>query len=145
MDQRVSIITLGVPDVAAARRFYVDGLGWTPTMDLPEVVFVQVAPSVLLALWGAADLEADAADGTPATPGDASRTPMALAHNVGSDEEVEQTVERVLAAGGTLVRAPKVAIFGGLSAYVADPAGFRWEIAHNPGWAVAPDGTVKIS
>jgi uncharacterized glyoxalase superfamily protein PhnB len=54
-------------------------------------------------------------------------------------------VARVLAAGGTLVRAPKVAIFGGLSAYVADPAGFRWEIAHNPGWAVAPDGTVKIS
>ena len=145
MDQRVSIITLGVPDVAAARRFYVDGLGWTPTLDLPEVVFVQVAAGVLLALWGAADLEADAADGAPAPPGVAARSPMSLAHNVSSDEEVEQAVARVLAAGGTLVRAPKVAIFGGLSAYVADPAGFRWEIAHNPGWSVAPDGTVKIS
>jgi hypothetical protein len=145
MDQHVSIITLGVPDVAAARRFYVEGLGWTPTMDLPEVVFIQVAKGVLLALWGAADLEADAADGEPAKPGDAARSPVALAHNVGSDDEVERIVARVLQAGGTLVRAPKVAIFGGLSAYVADPAGFRWEIAHNPDWSVAPDGTVAIS
>ena len=145
MEPRVSIITLGVPDVAAARRFYVEGLGWTPALDLPEVVFIQLNPGLLLALWAAADLEADAADGTPAPPGDGARSPVSLAHNVDSDAEVERLVELVLAAGGTLVRAPRVAIFGGMSAYVADPAGFRWEVAHNPGWSIAPDGTVSLS
>jgi catechol 2,3-dioxygenase-like lactoylglutathione lyase family enzyme len=145
MEPRVSIITLGVPDVAAARRFYVDGLGWRPALDLPEVVFIQVAPGVLLALWGAEDLETDAATGPPPPPGDPARSPIALAHNVGSDEQVERTIERFVAAGGRVVRAPHRAVFGGLQAYVADPAGFRWEIAHNPGFSVADDGTVSIS
>jgi catechol 2,3-dioxygenase-like lactoylglutathione lyase family enzyme len=145
VEPRISIVTLGVPDVAAARRFYVDGLGWTPTLDLPEVVFLQVGHGLLLALWGAADLEADAAAGEPVPPGDAARTPMALAHNVGSDDEVLRVIDRVVAAGGRVVREPRPAVFGGLQAYVADPAGFRWEIAHNPGWSVAADGTVTIS
>ena len=83
----VSIITLGVPDVSTARRFYVDGLGWPVVMEVPgEVVFVRVGHGVALALWGAEDLAADIGPGTPV--GDPSQGAMALAHNVGSDEAV---------------------------------------------------------
>src|SRR5687768_14318141 len=104
MEQGVSFITLGVVDLAAARRFYVEALGWVPTLDLEgEVCFLQVAPGVLLALWPAAALHADIGSGDP--PGPASAAPVALAHNVASEAEVDDAIDRVVAAGGT-VRKP---------------------------------------
>jgi catechol 2,3-dioxygenase-like lactoylglutathione lyase family enzyme len=141
MDQRLSFVTLGVSDLPRAKRFYVDGLGWTPTLDLDEVCFLQVAPGVLLALWGAGDLAEDVG----VDPADASDGlgRVSFAHNVGSAAEVDAAVARVEAAGGSVLKAPQVSFFG-YQAYVADPDGFRWEIAHNPGWSVDVDGTVHI-
>src|SRR5262245_6314214 len=141
MEPRVHFITLGVDDLAASRRFYVDGLGWTPTWEVPgEVVFIQVGPGLLLTLWHAASLDADAGGpGTPTTPAG-----FALAHNVGSDDQVVAVMARAEAAGATVLKAPERAEFGGLHAYFADPSGARWEVAHNPGWGIDPDGTVHI-
>jgi len=143
MEPRVSIITLGVPDVAAARRFYVDGLGWTPTFEVPgDVVFLQVGPGVLLSLFGAADLAEDVdPDGTGPAPTPAGFT---LAHNVDSAEQVDAVIADALAAGARLVKPARRAAWGGYHGYVADPAGVLWEIAFNPSWSVAADGTVAI-
>ena len=139
----VSIITLGVPDLAAARRFYVDGLGWPVVMEVEdEVVFLQVGHGLALALWGAEELAADIGPGTPV--GDPAQGALALAHNVGSDEEVGRVLAEAEAAGGTILARPRPAIFGGLQGYFADPAGHRWEVAHNPSFAVADDGSVSI-
>jgi catechol 2,3-dioxygenase-like lactoylglutathione lyase family enzyme len=82
MEQRLSLVTLGVPDLDAARRFYLEGLGWTPVLDVVgQVAFIQVAPGVLLSLFDAAELAADIGDGRAAAPAVANVT---LAHNVGS-------------------------------------------------------------
>jgi catechol 2,3-dioxygenase-like lactoylglutathione lyase family enzyme len=142
MQQQVNFITLGVRDLDAARRFYVEGLGWEPTWDLDEVVFIQVAPGVLLSLWPAADLDADVGAG-PAS-GSAAAAPFSLAHNVQSEAEVDDAMARMIAAGGRVLKQAQRAAFGGYHGYVADPDGFRWEIAHNPGWWIEPDGRVHI-
>ena len=142
MEPRLDLLTVAVPDLAAARRFYVDGLGWTPALDVPgEVLFLQVNAGLLLALFGAADLAADM--GVPAeavVPGGG----FTLAHNVGSPDAVRQVVADAVAAGARVLKEPQQAAFGGFHADVADPAGVRWEIAHNPGWRVDPDGSVRI-
>ncbi|HZM28864.1 MAG TPA: VOC family protein [Acidimicrobiales bacterium] len=139
----VSIITLGVPDLAAARRFYVDGLGWPVVMEVEdEVVFLQVGHGLALALWGAEKLAADIGPGTPV--GDPAQGAVALAHNVGTDQEVGRVLAEAEAAGGTILAPPRPAVFGGLQGYFADPAGHRWEVAHNPTFAVADDGSVSI-
>ena len=141
MEQRLDMITLGVPDLEAARRFYLDGLGWTAAFDVPgEVVFLQLNHGLLLALWGADELAADV-DGTPLARGPA---PIALAHNVQSEAEVDAVLARAEAAGGRILKPGQRAAFGGYQGYFADPSGFRWEVAHNPGWSVAPDGAVTI-
>jgi uncharacterized protein len=142
MDPRLSLLTLGVHDLAVSRRFYVDGLGWPPLLDLPEVVFVQIGPGLLLGLFGAGDLEADIAGPGATVPDGPGR--FTLAHNVSSASEVDEAVARAVAAGAELLKAPQRAAFGGYHAYVADPDGVRWEIAHNPGFSVADDGTVTI-
>lgn len=144
MDQSVRLITLGVTDVARARQFYVDGLGWTPVLDIDEIVFFQVGHGLLLGLFGNADLERDqhghAVSSTPARP---SR--VTLAHNVDSEDAVDAAFERAVAAGAEIVKVPQRASFGGYHAYVADPDGFAWEIAHNPGLTVDADGTVRFT
>jgi uncharacterized protein len=136
---RLSIVTVGVADVAAARRFYVDGLGWEPTFELPgEVCFIQVAHGVLLALWGRDELAEDS--GAPVTPGDN----VSLARNVESDEEVVALLEQAERAGARILKPGQRAFFGGFHGYFTDPDGLRWEIAHNPGLSVEPDGTVRL-
>lgn len=141
MEQQLNFVTLGVSDLARSKQFYLEGLGWTPTMDIDEVCFIQVAPGVLLALFGAEDLAADVG----VTVEDAAHGTgrVSFAHNVDSAAEVDASVDRVEAAGGTVLKAPQETFFG-YHAYVADPDGFRWEIAYNPGWSVTDDGTVRI-
>jgi catechol 2,3-dioxygenase-like lactoylglutathione lyase family enzyme len=139
MEQQVTFITLGVRDLAAARRFYVDGLGWTPTFEVDgEVVFIQVGHGLLLSLWGADDMAEDM--GVAVTPGSSA----AFAHNVDSDEAVAEVLRDAEAAGATILKPAQRAFFGGVQGYFEDPCGFRWEVAHNPGWRVDPDGTVHI-
>jgi uncharacterized protein len=140
MQQRVTLITLGVADLERSRRFYVAGLGWAPTFEVPgEICFIQVGHGLVLGLWDLAKLGDDA--GAPATTG----TPFTLASNVGSDAEVDAAFARAVEAGATPLKAPAphphVPMY---HAYVADPDGHRWEIAHNPGLTVDADGSVRF-
>lgn len=143
MEQRLSLVTLGVPDLEAARRFYLDGLGWRPVLDLPgTVTFVPVGPGLVLSLFDAADLAADIGDGRAAASGPADVT---LAHNVGSPEEVDAALADAVRAGATVLKPAQRASWGGYHAYFADPAGTVWEVAHNPGMTVDADGKVRLT
>jgi catechol 2,3-dioxygenase-like lactoylglutathione lyase family enzyme len=141
MEPTVHLITLGVPDLAAARAFYVDGLGWQPAFDVPgEITFIQVGHGLLLALFGADALDADIGQ-----PGHTSGpAPLTLAQVLETEDEVTATLAAAQAAGATILKPAQHADFGGFHGYFADPSGFRWEIATNPGWSVASDGTVSI-
>ncbi|MFE5209488.1 VOC family protein [Streptomyces sp. NPDC056600] len=137
--QQLSLVTLGVADLAVSRRFYSEGLGWSPLLDLDEVVFYQMGAGLALALFPLADLAADV--GSPATAG----TPFTLARNVESPAEVDEAMARAGAAGAEVLKPAQRAAFGGYHGYFADPDGHRWEICHNPGWSVAEDGTVSLT
>ncbi len=141
MDQQLHFITLATTDLEAARRFYHDGLGWHPTLDVDdEIIFYQVAPGLLLGLFQAEKFAEDL--GTGSTPGISGIT---LSHNVGSSEEVNRTVDAMAAAGGNVLKQPQQGKFGGIfHAHVADPNGIVWEIAHNPGWRITDDGDVVL-
>lgn len=141
MQQRLSFVTLGVADVARARRFYCDGLGWRPSRaSQPEVVFID-AGGVVLSLWGREALAADAgwdgqglpADGGPSgAPSGAGFRGVALAHNVARPEEVDAVLALAESAGGRVLKPAQDAFWGGRSGYFADPDGHVWEIAWNP-------------
>lgn len=141
MDQQLHFLTLATPDLDAARRFYRDGLGWQPLVDVPgEILFFQVAPGLTLGLFDAAKFAIDSGGATPGTLGG-----LTLAHNVGSRDAVHTTVAELAAAGGTVVTAPEDGAFGGVHhALVRDPNGVLWEIAHNPLWSVRADGGVEL-
>lgn len=140
VQQRVSVITLGVADLARSRAFYVDGLGWPVVLDVPgQVCFLQAGHGLVISLYSAADLDRDSRSGPSAGPGN-----VVPACNVGSDAEVDALVERFRAAGAQVLTPPRRAAWGGRYAFCADPDGLRWEIAHNAGLAVEPDGTVRI-
>ncbi len=130
MDQRVSFITLVVRDLDATRRFYVDGLGWEPELDVPgEVMMIRVADKVVLSLWAEEGFvaevgQAPARDGVP---------PVTLAHNLATTEGVDTVLDQARAAGATDVGDGVQRDWGGYSGYFADPDGFRWEVAYNPG------------
>ena len=141
MDQRVHFLTLATPDLDAARRFYRDGLGWEPVLDVPgEILFFQIAPGLTLGLFEASAFDADLATaGTAPAPAG-----LSLSHNVDGPAEVDEVVTQLLSAGGRLLQKPQRAAFGGYHGHVADPNGVIWEICHNPGWRVEDDGTVRL-
>lgn len=128
MEQHVSFVTLAVRDVARARSFYVDGLGWDPELDVPgEVVMIRMGGHLILSLWDEAHFEAEVGrigrgDGVP---------PITLAHNVASPEEVDAVLDDARGAGAEVAEAVQRE-WGGYTGYFADPDGFRWEIAYNP-------------
>jgi catechol 2,3-dioxygenase-like lactoylglutathione lyase family enzyme len=140
MEPRVTLITLGVDDLERSLRFYRDGLGWRPSGASVEgdVAFFQ-AGGLVLALWSREELARDA--GLPTDDGWGA---VALAHNLPSREAVDRVVGELAAAGGRLLKAPVETDWGGYSGYVADPDGHPWEIAHNPFWPLADDGTVSL-
>lgn len=138
MDQRLQLVTLGVTDLARSRNFYSAGLGWSPTLDLDEIVFYQVGPGLLLSIFPLAELAADV--GHPATAGSS----FSLAQVVDSPADVRAALDRARKAGARVLKEPQHASFGGYHAYFADPDGHRWEVAHNPGWTVSDDGTVTL-
>ena len=142
MEQQVHFTTLATADLDAARGFYVDGLGWRPLLDVPgEIVFFQVAPGTVLAFFEAGKFAQDLGRG-PARP---EVSGLTLAHNVADRDAVRALVEAMVAAGGTVLTPPEEGAFGGVfHALVADPNGVVWEVGHNPGWSVDPDGTVRI-
>ena len=130
MDPRISFVTLAVDDLHATRAFYVDGLGWTPELDVPgEVIMIRVGEHQILSLWAAAEFE-DEVGPIQRGPG---LTRMTLAHNVATREEVDAVLETARAAGAEPVSAGQDRDWGGYTGYFGDPDGFRWEIAWNPG------------
>ena len=141
MDQRISVVTLAVSDLAATRRFYVDGLGWRPDLEVPgEVVMVRVGEHLMLSLWDEAAFEGEVGP----IRGGAGIAPITLAHNVPHEGEVDAVLDLARAAGAPAVQDAQRRDWGGYSGYFADPDGFRWEIAVNPGpigQAVLPPGS----
>jgi hypothetical protein len=129
MEQRVSFITLAVADLTATRRFYVDGLGWRPAFEHEgEVLMFQVADKVVLSLWAQAEFEAEVG---PIRRG-SGLAPVTLAHNVAAREAVDAVLDEAGAAGAAVEPAAERE-WGGYTGYFADPDGFRWEVAFNPG------------
>jgi predicted lactoylglutathione lyase len=138
MDQRLSLITLGVRDLARARRFY-EGLGWTSgATPADDVVFFQVG-GMIVALWGRDQLAEDS--GVEDSGGWGGVT---LAYNTRSPDEVDTVIEDARAAGATIVREPGETFWGGYSGVFVDPEGHPWEVAHNPGWTIAADGSTLL-
>ena len=137
--QRVTLITLGVADLPAARAFY-GRLGWVEhSQSQPGVAFFQMQGAVL-ALFGLADLAADqgragAALGTGA---------VTLAQNFATEAEVDMAFRQALDAGGTALKVPEKVFWGGYSGYWADPDGHVWEVAMNPFWPLAADGSLRL-
>lgn len=138
MEQRISLVTLGVADLARARAFY-ERLGWRG-QEVEHTVFFQ-AGGLGLVLWHGDALAADA--GVAARDGDGFRG-LSLAQNVRSEAEVDAVVAAAEQAGGTVTRRPAPTFYGGYAGYFTDPDGHAWEIAWNPGFPLAADGTITI-
>ena len=129
MEQHINYITLGVADLAESRRFYREVFGWQETADSNEnIAFFQAGNALLLALFDKAALARDAQ-----IPEQSSGFPrFALAHNVGSEAEVDALFAGFAAKNINIIKAPQKVFWGGYSGYLADPDGFLWEIAFNP-------------
>lgn len=138
MQQQLSVITLGIEDLARSKLFYVEGFGWAPVFENEEIAFYQMNGFVL-GTWLKASLEDDMQRTGLQSPG-----AFALAHNVGSPDEVNQLLDQLIAAGGRLLRAGDAPAHGGFRGYVADPDGHGWEIAWNSAWAISPEGYVTF-
>jgi predicted lactoylglutathione lyase len=138
MEQRVTLITLGVADYDRANAFYL-GLGWTPALEIEETTFFQ-ANGVIVTLWAREKLAPDmgiADDG-------ARWSGIALAHNVRSKDEVHEVVEQARANGAEITREPSDTFYGGYAGAFRDLDGHAWEVAYNPGFGLDDDGNVVL-
>jgi catechol 2,3-dioxygenase-like lactoylglutathione lyase family enzyme len=138
VDQRISLITLGVADVSRAREFY-ERLGWRG-QEVEETVFFQ-AGGMAVVLWGREKLADDAGVQDSRLDGFGG---VALAHNVRSQDEVDVILGAAEQAGATITRAARETFYGGYAGCFVDPDGHVWEIAHNPGFTLGPDGQLTI-
>jgi catechol 2,3-dioxygenase-like lactoylglutathione lyase family enzyme len=129
MEQRISLVTLGVTDLARERAFY-EALGWGGARQPDDEVCFFQAGGMVFGLWTEV--------GGHGAPG------IELAHNVRTPDEVSAVLNEAEQAGGTIVRKAEQAEWGGTTGAFADPEGYVWEIAHNPSWTIAEDGSVTI-
>jgi uncharacterized protein len=138
VEQRISLITLGVADVSRARTFY-QRLGWQG-QEIEETVFFQ-AGSMALILWARHKLAADAGieDSKAGSFGG-----LTLAHNVRSRAEVDGLLADAADAGAEITQAARETFYGGYAGYFRDPDGHVWEIAYNPGFQLGPDGSITL-
>jgi hypothetical protein len=130
MDPRLNFVTLVVRDLPQSRAFYVEGLGWPVEFEAAgEVLMMRVGDKLVLSLW-----HEDAATDELGPIGRAEGAPpFTLAHNLATPSDVDRVMAEARAAGATVVAEPTRRDWGGYSGYFADPDGFRWEIAYNPG------------
>jgi uncharacterized protein len=138
MRQSVSLITLGVSDYRRAKSFY-EALGWTAALDIEDTAFFQ-ANGVVLVLWAREKLAADSGiedDG-------AHWGGISLAHNVASREEVDAVIDQARRLGAAVTREPGETFYGGYAGVFRDLDGHAWEIAHNPGFGLAEDGSIIL-
>jgi catechol 2,3-dioxygenase-like lactoylglutathione lyase family enzyme len=137
MDQRVSLVTLGVADLGRARTFY-EALGWSGESPDGEVVFFQ-AGGMVVGLWGRDKLAGDSVVEDGGGWGG-----VTLAHNVASPEQVDAVLAQAEGAGAMVGRPGAPTVWGGYSGVFIDPDGHPWEVAHNPDWPLQADGSVRL-
>jgi len=137
MEQRLSLVTLGVRDLARAQAFY-EALGWQGRSPDGDVVFFQ-AGGMIVGLWSREKLAEDSVAADSGGWGG-----ITLAYNARSREEVDAVIAEARAAGGHIAREPAETFWGGYSGLFHDPEGHPWEVAHNPFWTVADDGSVHL-
>lgn len=139
MEQRLSLVTLGVANIERSQRFY-EALGWKRGNKEAEVAFFQLN-GMILGLWSRAALAADA----KVKDGGATFSGVALAYNTRTKDEVDAVLKEAEAAGASILKPAEEVFWGGYSGYFADPDGHTWEVAWNPGWTVTPEGDVRLS
>jgi catechol 2,3-dioxygenase-like lactoylglutathione lyase family enzyme len=138
VDQRVSLVTLGVADLARARAFY-EALGWVTRAEPGDDVVFFPAGGMIVALWSRAKLADDSGVDDPGGWGG-----VTLAHNVHSPAEVDSVIDEARRAGARIGREPAQTFWGGYSAIFIDPDGHPWEVAHNPHWTLDEDGSIAL-
>ena len=138
MEQRVTLITLGVSDYAAAKAFY-EALGWSPALEVSETAFYQ-GNGIILTLWGREKLGPDLGIGD-----DGARFGgIGLAHNVRSEDEVHEVIELARRHGAEITREPSATFYGGYAGVFRDLDGHPWEVAYNPGFGLDDDGNIVL-
>jgi predicted lactoylglutathione lyase len=138
VEQRVTLVTLGVSDYARAKAFY-EALGWSAALEVEETAFFQ-CNGVILCLWARAKLGPDMG-----IPDDgAGWSGIALAHNVRTKEEVHSVIEQARANGAEITREPADTFYGGYAGAFRDLDGHAWEIAHNPGFGLDDEGNIVL-
>jgi catechol 2,3-dioxygenase-like lactoylglutathione lyase family enzyme len=139
MEQRLSLVTLGVRDLGASRAFY-KRLGWKESSaSTAEVAFFQCG-GLVFALWGREALAEDAG----VRAGGEGFANVSLAHNVRRKEDVDATLKEAEKVGARILKPGVDTSWGGRTGYFADPEGFAWEVAWNPGFEILPDGGIKL-
>jgi predicted lactoylglutathione lyase len=138
MRQSVSLITLGVADYERAKSFY-EALGWSTALEVEETAFFQ-ANGVVLVLWARDKLAAD----TGVVDDGARWSGITLAHNVASRQEVDDVIDVARRSGADIAREPAETFYGGYAGVFRDLDGHAWEIAHNPGFGLAGDGSIIL-
>ncbi len=138
MQQQISVITLGINDLDRSRRFYQRGFGWVPVFENADISFYQMN-GLVLGTW----LKDALLDDMQRPEGDGPSA-FSLAHNVADGHQVGELMDRLIAAGGKMLRPADAPPYGGLRGYVADPDGHAWEIAWNPAWAIDANGHVHF-
>jgi uncharacterized protein len=138
VEQRITLVTLGVSDYARAKAFYA-ALGWSPALEVEETAFFQ-GNGIILALWAREKLGPDLG-----IPDDGARwSGIALAHNVRSTAEVDEVIEQARKNGAEVTREPAVTFYGGYAGAFRDLDGHAWEIAYNPGFGLDVDGNIVL-
>lgn len=138
MQQQISVVTLGIADLARSRRFYVEGFGWTPVFENSEIIFYQMNGFVL-GTFSKPALEQDMGRAGLLVPG-----AFSLAHNVPVQDDVIVVMQQLVKAGGRMIREADAPPHGGFRGYVSDPDDHAWEIAWNPAWAIDELGMVTF-
>ena len=141
MEQRLSLVTLGVADLARAQAFYEQVVGWKAAPSPPGVVFFDLN-GLVFSLFPYEDLEKDM---NAAGSSDRVSRGFALAYNARSKEEVDSIFARLKERGAHIVKAPENAFWGGYSGYFSDADGHKWEVAYNPYWTILKDGRVSMT
>ena len=139
MEQRLSLVTLGVSDLGRARAFY-EALGWTTGAEPEDDVIFFQSGGMIVALWGRDQLAEDSGVSDAGGWGG-----VTLAHNVRSPDEVDAVIAEAEAAGATIARPGAPTFWGGYSGVFVDPDGHPWEVAHNPHWTLREDGSIELA
>ncbi|MEE8515254.1 MAG: VOC family protein [Alphaproteobacteria bacterium] len=143
MEQRLSMITLGVADLPRAVAFYENVIGWKAAPSPSEIAFFDLG-GIVFSLYSQVDMAKDmnaAAD----DDGKFASKGFALAHNVRSKEDVDAIFSRLKDKGATIIKQPEEVFWGGYSGYFSDPDGHAWEVAYNPHWTIGKDGRISMT